>query len=233
MNIVIILAAGKSERTGKINKIFYQILKKPLIYFTLQTFESHPKIQKVILVIRKKDFLKINSFIKKYKFKKITKVVWGGKKRQDSAYFGLKAAVTLRAKKGDLILFHNAANPLVSPKEITKVIREAKKSGAALVAQPLKDTLKKAGKVNFVKKTIPRENFWLAQTPQVIEYNLAQKAFEKAKKDKFLGTDDVSLAERLGKKVKIVPASYQNIKVTCQEDLEIIKKIKSNGRNNS
>lgn len=223
MNIVIILAAGKSKRTGKINKTFYPILKRPLIYYPVQAFETHPKIQKIILVIRKNDFRKATAFCKKYKFKKIVGIARGGKNRQDSAYSGLKMAESLKSKRGDLTLFHNAANPLVSKREIAQVIREAKKYGAALVTQPLKDTLKKADKLDFVRKTITRENLWLAQTPQAIKYTLALKAFKKAKKDKFLGTDDVSLVERLGKKVKIVPASLRNIKVTSQEDLEIIK----------
>lgn len=223
MQIAIILAAGQSKRTGKINKIFYQLLGRPLIYYAMQAFENHPRIQKIVLVIRKNDFRRAAAFCKKYKFKKIYKIAWGGKKRQDSAYSGLKMAESLKLKRGDLILFHNTANPLVSQKEISEVIEKAKKYGAALVAQPLKDTLKRVNKLNFVKKTIPRENLWLAQTPQAIEYKLALKAFQKAKKDKFYGTDDVSLVERLGKKVKIVQASFQNIKVTTRENLELIK----------
>jgi len=223
MNIAIILAAGKSQRTGKINKVFYQILGRPLIYYTVKAFENHPKIQKIILVVRKNEFRRASSFTRKYKLKKIAAVIIGGKERQYSAYNGLKAAGSLGAKTGDLILFHNGANPLVSEREITEVIKEAKKYKAALVAQPLKDTLKKSDKWNFIKETIPRENLWLAQTPQVIEYTLALKAFEKAKKDKLYGTDDISLIERLGEKVKIIPASSQNIKVTKREDLETIK----------
>lgn len=238
MNIAIILAAGQSRRLGKIyppkfckiklrrvNKIFYQIKGKPLIFYPILTFEKNSQIKKIILVARKKDFRKLTSLIKKYKFKKIAKIVEGGKERQDSAYEGVKAAKNLGTKKGDLILFHNGANPLVSQKEINQVIKEARKYGAALVAQPLKDTLKMADKLSFAKTTIPRQNLWLAQTPQAIEYNLALKAFKKAKKDKFLGSDDVSLVERLGEKVKIVTASSRNIKVTDPEDLKIVKSL--------
>lgn len=223
MNIAIILAAGKSKRTGKVNKIFYQIERKPLIFYPILAFERNPQIKKIVLVVRKKDFKTLLSLVERYKFKKVAKIIKGGKERQDSAYRGLKAAENLGAKTGDLILFHNAANPLVSKKEILNVIKIAKKYKAVLVAQPLKDTLKKSSRATFVQKTIPRENLWLAQTPQAIEYTLACRAFQEAKKDKFWGTDDVSLVERLGKKVKIVPASLQNIKVTTKEDLGIIK----------
>ncbi len=222
MNIAIILAAGKSQRTGKINKVFYKIKGKPLIFYSILRFEKHPEIQKIILVARKEYFKKIRQLIKKYRFKKIMAIIEGGKKRQDSALLGLKAVREHGAKKGDLILFHNVANPLVSAKEISNVISAAKKYGAALLCQLLKDTLKTA-KNNFIKKTISRKNLWLAQTPQVIEYSLARKAFEKVKKDKFIGTDDVSLVEKIGKKVAIVKTSYKNIKATTSEDLEIIK----------
>jgi len=228
MNITIILAAGNSERTNKINKIFYQISKKPLIYYTIQVFEKHPEIQRIILVIKEKDFSKFNSFGKKYGFKKIKGIAFGGEKRQISAFNGLKMAENLGAKRGDLILFHNGVNPLVSQEEISEVIKEAKEYGAALVAQPLKDSLKRSKKDGFVEKNIPRENLWLAQTPQVIEYELAKKAFEKAQRDKFYGTDDVSLVERIGKEIKIVPCSHKNSKITFEEDLEIAKKLLEN-----
>ncbi len=224
MNIAIILAAGKSQRTGKINKVFCKIKGRPLIFYTILKFEKHPKIQKIILVARKEYFKKIRQLIKKRRFKKIAAIINGGEERQDSALCGLKAAESLGAKNGDLILFHNGANPLISGKEISNVVSAAKKFGAALLAQPLKDTLKKA-KNNFVEKTIPRQDFWLAQTPQVIEYGLAQESFKKAQKDNFLGTDDVSLVERMRKRVAIVGSSYKNIKATTVEDLDIIKKL--------
>ena len=137
-------------------------------------------------------------------------------------------AEKLGAKRGDLILFHNGVNPLVSQEEISEVIKEAKEYGAALVAQPLKDSLKRSKKDGFVEKNIPRENLWLAQTPQVIEYELAKKAFEKAQRDKFYGTDDVTLVERIGEKIKIVPCSHKNSKITFEEDLEIAKKLLEN-----
>jgi len=222
MNIVILLAAGKSQRTGRKNKVFYPIKGKPLVFYALLTFEKHPKIQKIILVTRKEYFRKIKSLIKNCGFKKIVAVIEDGKERQDSALEGLKAAGEFGAKKGDLILFHNIANPLVSRREISEVIGAAKNYGAALLAQPLKDTLKKA-KNNFVEKTLSRKNLWLAQTPQTIEFYLAKRAFGRAQKDRFYGTDDVSLVERLGKKVAIVESSYKNIKATTIEDLEIIK----------
>jgi len=223
MNFTIILAAGNSERMRGVDKIFYPIKKRPLIFYTISAFEKHPQIKKIIIVARRSDFKKIFSLTKKYKFRKIAMVREGGKERQDSAFNGLKAAGDLGAKSGDIILFHNGCNPLVSKKEITGVIRAAKRYKAALVGQLAKDTVKKINKNKFVLKTIDRKNIFLAQTPQVIEYGLAKMAFGKAFQENFYGTDDVSLIERLGVRPKIVQASSKNIKVTYSEDLKFVE----------
>jgi len=119
-------------------------------------------------------------------------------------------------------LFHNGCNPLVSSEDITKTIKAAKKYKAALVGQPAKDTIKEVDKNKRIIKTIDRKRIFLAQTPQVIEYNLAKMAFEKASREKFKGTDDVSLVEKLGIRPKIVQTSFKNIKATYHEDLEFV-----------
>lgn len=223
MNFAIILAAGRSKRMKGTDKLFFRIKKKPLIFYTIQTFEKHPQIKKIVLVGKKNNFQKFIFLIKKYNFKKIAMVTQGGKERQDSALKGIGAAEKIGAKLGDLILFHNAGNPLVSPEEISEVLKAAKKYKAALVGQSAKDTIKEINRNGFLIKMTERKKIFLAQTPQVIEYNLAKRAFQKAYQEKFYGTDDVSLVERLGKKVKIIPCSYKNIKVTTKEDLKIIK----------
>jgi len=223
VNLAIILAAGDGGRMGGIDKIFYQIKKKPLIFYTILAFEKHPQIEKIIIVIKKADLPKFLSLIKKYKFKKIAAIVKGGKSRQASAFNGLKMAENLGIKSRDLILFHNGCNPLISQNEITKVIQAAQKYKAAALGQPAKDTIKEVTENRFIIRTIDRKKVFLAQTPQAIEYSLAKQAFEKALKEKFRGTDDVSLIERLGKRVKIVPANFKNIKVTYPEDLLFVK----------
>lgn len=222
MNVAVILAAGKSRRMKGINKVFCEIKGKPLILHTILIFEKSPEVKKILLVAKRAYFKKLFSLVKKYKLKKILKIVEGGKERQESASNALKA-LEGDAKAGDLVLFHNGANPLVSLKEISQAIKAAKKYGASLVGQPAKDTIKEVDENGIVLKTIPRKNIYLAQTPQVIEYKLAKEVFEKALKERFQATDDVSLVERTGKPVKMIPCSYKNIKVTTREDLKIIK----------
>lgn len=221
-NIAVILAAGESKRMKGINKIFYKINGKPLILHTILIFERNSLIKNILLVTKKDHFQKFSALIKKYNLKKIVNIVEGGKERQDSVQNSLKALNGF-AKKGDLILFHNGANPLVLKKEINQALKAAKDFGASLLAQPARDTIKKADHNGLVLRTIPRNNIYLAQTPQIIEYSLAKKAFERALKEGFYSTDDVSLVERLGKKVKIVPCSSKNIKITTREDLKIIE----------
>lgn len=220
MNIAIILAAGQSKRMKGINKLLFRIRGKPLIFYTLWAFEKHRQIDKIILVARKNE--SFSSLIKKYKFKKVARVIVGGKERQDSARAGLRVVTKMGGKKNDILLFHNAANPLVSKKDVTETIKAAKKYKAAVVGQMAKDTVKKISKQGFVTKTLDRRNIFLAQTPQAIEYVLAQKAFTRAQRQGYKGTDDVCLVEKLGKPIKIVISSSKNVKITTREDLKTL-----------
>jgi len=230
MNFAIILAAGDSKRISGTNKLFFKIKGKPLIFYTLHQITKHSQIQKIILVAKKENFPRLSFLIKKYKLKKISMIVEGGRKRQDSVFNGLKAVQQLKAKQKDLVLIHNGANPLVSSKEITQTIKAGKKYKAALVATSAKDTIKKVDRNGFVVKTLDRRRIFLAQTPQVIEYQLAKKVFDKAKKQKFYSTDDVSLVEKSGIKPKIIQANPKNIKITYPEDLKFIKNQLKNGK---
>ena len=129
------------------------------------------------------------------------------------------------------MLFHNGANPFVSQDEIKTVIAGARKFGSAVVAHKTKDTIRKVKKNGLSAGVIDRSSLWNMQTPQAIRFSLALKAFSQAEKEGFLGTDDASLVERLGKKVLIVEASENNFKVTTPIDLDlakiILKKLKN------
>jgi len=223
MNIAIIVAGGKGKRMHKrINKLFLLLNKEPIIWHTLNTFQNCKNINKIILVIRPEDRNKFESIIKKNNFKKITKVVDGGVERQDSVYNGIKAIE--KADNDDIILIHNAVNPFVDEATINNCISATKKYGAAVVGFPAKDTIKVI-EDGFVRQTIDRRLLWQIQTPQGIKYFLAKKAFERAYADKFYGTDDVSLVERIGGSVKIVYCPRENIKITDPHDLAYANKM--------
>ena len=210
----IIVAAGKSTRTKK-NKIFSKLLDKPLIYYSIKPFEQHEYINRIILVIKPEDREDLESLIHKYSFRKIKKLIKGGETRQDSVYRGLFFA------DSSIILTHNAANSFVTKKEITDIIKATRKYSVAAVGYPAKDTIKRVNSKNFVTETIKRKGLWHIQTPQGMRYKIMVKAFEQAYKDGFIGTDDVSLAERIGYKVKLIKCSRRNIKITYPEDLKL------------
>lgn len=230
MNYAIIVAAGKSKRMkSNVNKVLLHILNKPMIYYTLKVFQKCSLIDEIVVVTQRSDIEKINKVKQEYNFDKIQKIVEGGKERQDSVHNGL---ISLKnVKNDDIIIVHNGSNPLVKEVEIVRCIDAAKKYGAAVAGFPLKDTIKKI-KNGFVEKTIGRTDVYQVQTPQAIKYGLFVGVFQNAKNKKLRFTDDVSLVEALGKKVKLVSCSYENVKITTREDLEIAEGILMN-RNNA
>jgi len=222
MNIAIITAGGIGKRMGSgKNKVFMLLDDKPIIYHTIKAFEDSKLINKSIIVTGKDDLAIMKRLVKEFDFRKVVNIVEGGKFRQDSVYCGLKAASAI-AKNSDIIVINNGCNPFVSQQEIEESIKNAKKHGASVCAVRVKDTLKKI-KAGFVEKTVERELLWLMQTPQTMKFGIAMKAFDDAYQNDIYATDDVGLVERIGVKVKIVPSSYRNFKITTKDDLAIAK----------
>jgi 2-C-methyl-D-erythritol 4-phosphate cytidylyltransferase len=233
MNIAIIAAGGSGKRMSarggsavgggaKENKIFLKLLKRPVIYHTLKIFDNHQKINKVVISAQRKDIPRLKKIIKNSGFKKICCIVEAQNSRQDSIHAVIKIlAECCKPVKSDLLVIHNAVNPLVTQQEINRVLSAAKTFGASLLAQPSIDTIKMGDKNNFVRATCDRRFIFRAQTPQVIRFDLAKKAYEKVEKDKVSATDDAMLVERLGHKVKIVSCSERNFKITYPKDLKL------------
>lgn len=223
MNFAIIVAAGKSRRMkNNQNKIFLPLLNKPMIYYALKAFQNCKLIDEIIVAAQKNGIKKINEIKKQYNFSKISNVVAGGMERQDSVHNGLISIKN--AKNDDIVAVHNGSNPLVSENEIINCINAAKQHGAAVAGFQLKDTIKKISN-DFVEKTIDRADVYQMQTPQCIKYGLFVEAFRNAAKKRLKFTDDVSLVEAIGKKVKLVSCSYENIKITTQDDMQIAEAI--------
>lgn len=217
-NVAIIVAAGQGSRMGtKINKQYLKLLDKPVLAHTIEVFEHHPLVDGIIVVTRQEEInLCYEEVIFPYNFQKVIKVIAGGKERQDLVYQGLKALPC----ECELVVVHDGARPLITPKIIETAILEGSKEGAAIVAVPVKDTIKRQ-REGYVCETIPREEIWAVQTPQVFSKKIIIEAYEVAYNHGYYGTDDASLVERIGKQVKIVRGSYDNIKITTPEDLDI------------
>ena len=217
-NIAILVGAGEGKRMGGKDKPFLVLAEKPLLVHTILPFEESKLCDEIILVVRKNKISDCKKIVKEYKFKKVKKIISGGATRQGSVAKGLHAI-----KKAGMVLVHDTARPLISKNIIESCIKSAKKSGATIPVIPVKETVKEGKR--FIKGTIDRNGLRLAQTPQVFKYEILKEAYESAKKSKFEGTDDSSLVEKLGYKVKMVSGSSKNIKITVPDDLIIAKSL--------
>lgn len=218
MNGVVIVAAGTGSRMNMgINKQFIKLEGKEIIAYTIEKFYNNSNIEDIVVVVKEdeSEFFK-KEILDKYNFKNV-KIAYGGKERQDSVYNGLK----LLDEKCDVVLIHDGARPFVSDKIIDKSIEEAKEHKAIVVGVPVKDTIKVIDNDKNIVDTPNRSALWAVQTPQTFDYNILIDAYKDAFKNKFYGTDDAMLVERIGYKVKMLEGSYNNIKITTQEDLNI------------
>jgi 2-C-methyl-D-erythritol 4-phosphate cytidylyltransferase len=157
----------------------------------------------------------LNEIIEKYKFQKVSKIVPGGKRRQESVKNGIDAL----PKDTDIVAIHDGVRPLVTRTMIEDSIQSAIQYGAVVLAVPVKETIKMSDPDGTVLRTLDREFLWQIQTPQTFQVNVIREAHARAAEDGFVGTDDASLVERLGVKVHILPGAYTNIKITTPEDL--------------
>lgn len=227
MNIAIILASGMGKRMGtKKNKMLLELGGKPLIFYAIDNFERSTYVDKIILVVREDELDTMRDIVEKYRFIKVVHITCGREERQHSGHNGVRC-VEKNFENGDdiILLFHNGANPFVTNEEIGRVIVCACEHGAAVVAHKTKDTIRRVDLEGLSRGVVDRSDLWNMQTPQAMQFVLARDAFNVAHNDNFLGTDDVSLVERLGKKVMIVEASDNNFKVTTPIDLALAEVI--------
>jgi 2-C-methyl-D-erythritol 4-phosphate cytidylyltransferase len=211
---VILPAAGQGKRMGAgKNKLLLELDGIPLLIHTLKVFEKDPDCEKILLAINPQDEIEFKGLIEQFGLKKIDGLVPGGKERQQSIHNALKTV-----ENGELILVHDAARPFIQTDAISRLTEQARRTGAAILAVPVKDTIKKAedGKVT---ETVERSSLWAVQTPQAFRISILKGAYELAEEDDFLGTDDASLVERLPHPVSVVEGDYDNIKLTTPEDL--------------
>ena len=219
-NTAIVLAAGQGKRMHtKIQKQFLEIRGYPVLYYSLRCFQESPLIEDIILVTGEDSvFYCEKEIVEKYGFTKVAKVIPGGKERYDSVYQGL-----LACKNSDYVLIHDGARPFITEEILERGLEGAKETGACAVGMPSKDTVKIADESGFIAETPDRSRVWLIQTPQIFQYKLIRNAHESIRtRDMSNVTDDAMVVEQeTGVKVCLAEGSYQNIKITTPEDLEI------------
>jgi 2-C-methyl-D-erythritol 4-phosphate cytidylyltransferase len=217
--IAIIPSAGSGIRMSTdLRKQYLELNNMPILAMTAEKFEKCELIDSIILVVPAGDidFCKKN-IVDKYNLKKVTHIIAGGERRQDSVRAGIEAT----EGKCDSILIHDGVRPLVTRDIIIKSIKAHKKDRAVVTALPAKDTIKKIGEGGYVLKTYDRRLLWLIQTPQLFRYEDIHSAHIKALMEGWDEiTDDALLMEKMDIPVKIINGSYENIKITTPLDLE-------------
>ncbi|MFH0826512.1 MAG: 2-C-methyl-D-erythritol 4-phosphate cytidylyltransferase [Candidatus Omnitrophota bacterium] len=241
----IVLAAGKGYRfKSRTPKALARINSKPVIFYSLHTLSNHPSVKDIIVVTHDSIARKIVDVVRRFGIKKVRRIVRGGGRRQDS----VSHALCVLDNNTEWVLIHDAARPFIECACVTAVIKQARRTGAAIVGVPVKATIKtvqsspasyqRAGREKFrvqsksksrksrsliVKKTLDRDQLWEIQTPQVFRRDLIFKAYKRF--GRFDVTDDAMLVEKLGVPVQVVAGSYRNIKITTSEDLAIAETI--------
>lgn len=219
----VVPAAGSGSRMGiKTKKQFLSLAGIPLIGYALKKMEECPAIAGIVIVVSpgEEEYCR-TAVVDKLGLKKVAAIVPGGKERQDSVYNGLLAL----SYDTDIVVVHDGARPLFSSETLASVIAAAQIHGAAACAVPAKDTVKLADDEGFVASTLPRGRIWLVQTPQAFRYELIIEAHRRAREENIFATDDTALVESIGGPVKLVMGSYENIKITTPEDLDVARAI--------
>ncbi len=222
---VIIPAAGlgirmgrtSPEKAGTSRKQFMLLDGSPILLHTIRKFAVCPIVSEIVVSLRAEDVPWVKEMLARETLDKPIRLVEGGDTRQQSVENGLASL----APDTDLVAVHDAVRPFIEPAIIEKAVLEAAESGAAIVGIVPVDTIKQV-KRNKIHATLPRERLVLAQTPQVFRYELLKRAFDMAREDGFIGTDESSLVERLEQvEVSVVPGSDRNIKITKPSDMDL------------
>jgi 2-C-methyl-D-erythritol 4-phosphate cytidylyltransferase len=218
MNVAIIVAAGRGSRAGGAQaKQFREISGIPIIIHTLSRFERSETIDESVVVLPRGTHAEFLSLAERHGLCKVSRVIDGGETRAGSVWCGLQE---LSASEVGVVAVHDGVRPFVTPEEIDRTVREAERSGAAILAAPAVETIKEAAD-GRVLRTLERARLWNAQTPQCFRYELLRRAYEQPDSLGADVTDCSALVERLGASVKIVEGGAHNIKITTPRDFAL------------
>jgi 2-C-methyl-D-erythritol 4-phosphate cytidylyltransferase len=220
MLTAIIVAAGDSRRMG-FDKLFAAIAGKPVIAHTIRAFERVNSVHAIIVVAREDRRDEIKTIVRDENFKKVRSIIPGGKHRQDSVRAGLDHLESVT----EYVAVHDAARPLITPEQIERVFEQCRVHGAAALAEPINDTLKRADTGLLVTDSVDRHQLYAMQTPQIFERQLIVDAYRAVYAENISVTDEVSALERLGRNVVLVVNDDFNFKITYLRDLALAESL--------
>jgi 2-C-methyl-D-erythritol 4-phosphate cytidylyltransferase len=212
----IIVAAGSSQRVG-FDKLFAIIAGKPTISHAICAFERAGSVSEIIVVAREDRHDEIRKINREQDFKKVRSIIAGGERRQDSVRAGLDRL----GADAEYAAVHDAARPLITPEQIERVFEQCRIHGAAALAEPICDTLKRADSDLVVARSVDRHQLYAMQTPQIFKRAVIEEAYRAARAANVLVTDEVSAVELLGHKVVLVLNDDYNFKITYPRDLAL------------
>ncbi len=233
--IAIVLAAGQGKRMNSaVRKQYLLIQEKPVLYYTLKTFEDS-FIDEIILVVGKgEESYCQENIVDKYQFSKVSVIVEGGKERYHSVYQAL-LWVAKQKKEDSFVFIHDGARPFVTEEVLENAYTAVCQYDACIVGVPVKDTIKVVTEDKVVKNTPARSTLWTVQTPQVFSYDKVKNAYDKMLaleeqgKLQIVITDDAMVMESFSDiPIKVVEGNYENIKITTPDDLILAERILNN-----
>ena len=214
------MGKGAAEKTGTSRKQFMLLEGSPILMHTVRKFSASDRVGVIVVAVRAEDVLWVLELLAGEFAGQRVRVVEGGNSRQES----VENALRTLGPEYELVAVHDAVRPFIDLETIHKVFEEAAETGAAIVGVPAVDTVKQVsrgtGRVR-IRATLPREKLVMAQTPQVFRYDVLVRAFEMARQDGFIGTDEASMVERLDVDVTVVMGSDRNIKITKPTDMDL------------
>jgi 2-C-methyl-D-erythritol 4-phosphate cytidylyltransferase len=221
MTGAIVVGAGGGKRLGGVEKAFLVLAGQALIAHSVAVLEHSADVDAICLVVSADSVQKARVLSDQHGWRKVTAIVPGGAERQDSVRAGLDAL-----NECEWVLVHDAARPLLTEALITVGLATARRTGAAVAATPVRDTLKRvSGPADFpeVAETVDRTGLWAAQTPQVFRAALLREAFATVGQRAAQLTDDAAVVQAAGQRVSLYPGDPQNVKVTLPEDVPLVE----------
>ncbi|MBZ4683360.1 MAG: 2-C-methyl-D-erythritol 4-phosphate cytidylyltransferase [Fusobacteriaceae bacterium] len=220
----IVAAAGVGKRMQlDYPKQFLEYNGKPIFIKTLETISKNRLVTDIIIVTNKDYIEKVKEYVKDFNIEKVKDIIQGGKERQDSVYNALE----IINDEDAIVAVQDGVRPFIKEEYIEKAYKELEKNmdiSGVVIGVMVKDTIKVVDENGIIIQTPNRSSLVAAQTPQVFRLQTLKKAYKKAKEEGYLGTDDSSLVEIIGEKVKILEGDYDNIKITTKEDLIYLEK---------
>jgi len=220
--VAVVLLAGGSGSRMKANmpKQFLELNGRPVLQHSLELLSKVQQLEALVLVIND-EFRDLPFLTEAMAADARIKLAAPGKERQDSVSNGLDAVPA----DCTLVAIHDSARPLVLLDDVHQCLADGAEHGAAVLAVPMKSTVKESEDGEFVAQTLVRSKLWEIQTPQVVRPEVLREGFRKVAEEGWEVTDDVSIVERMGKPVKLTVGDYENFKLTTPEDMVVASQI--------